>query len=241
MFGWLYPHRPMVCATFREPVERLLSSFHYGIRYGAGLPGNVEKCTLPASSSLSSMRYSNGTAALMTWQAEVVEARRIASIHNDTRMYQNLLREYLISCSNAANNAYVQFLDPKTKNFRVALRNLERHVIVGLQSDVRGAVERFGNVVRKSCVGHPRYDALERALVRSSSMSIDGEDGHLRRSETRVVVSSGRADREVVDDAIEFAPPDAGTFDADLRRLVRKMTEGDEMIYRRALELYYQQ
>jgi hypothetical protein len=152
-----------------------------------------------------------------------------------------MLREYLLSCSNAADNAYVQFLDPKTKDVRVALRNLERYVIVGLQSDVRGAVERFGNVVRRSCVGHPRYDALERALERLSSMAIDGEDGYRRRSATRIIVSSGPADREVVDEAIEFAPPDTETFDEDLRGLVRKMTEGDEMIYRRALELYYQQ
>ncbi|KAL3817655.1 hypothetical protein ACHAXA_002000 [Cyclostephanos tholiformis] len=237
LLGWILPHRPMVYATFREPVERLLSSFHYGIKYGGGLPGTVEKCTLPSTSSSMS---SNGT-ALMAWQADVVRARRIASIYNDTSVYQGMLRDYLTSCSNAADNAYVQFLDPKTKDVRVALRNLERHVIVGLQSDVRSAVERFGNVVLRSCIGHPRYHALERALETSSSMATDGEDGYLRRSATRVFVSSNPTDLEAVDGAVELAPPDTETFDADLRVLVRKMTEGDEVIYKRALELYYQQ
>ena len=41
-------------------------------------------------------------------------------------------------------------------------------------------------------------------------------------------------------DAVELAPPDVNAFDDDLQRLVREMTAGDEVIYKRALELYYQ-
>lgn len=36
LFGWLLPQRPMVFSTFRDPVDRLISSFHYGIQFGGG-------------------------------------------------------------------------------------------------------------------------------------------------------------------------------------------------------------
>ncbi len=36
LFGWIIPETPMVFSTFRDPVDRLLSSFHYGIQFGGG-------------------------------------------------------------------------------------------------------------------------------------------------------------------------------------------------------------
>lgn len=36
LFGWILPETPMVFSTFRDPVDRLLSSFHYGIQFGGG-------------------------------------------------------------------------------------------------------------------------------------------------------------------------------------------------------------
>jgi len=36
LFGWVLPQTPMVFSTFRDPVDRLLSSFHYGIQFGGG-------------------------------------------------------------------------------------------------------------------------------------------------------------------------------------------------------------
>ena len=36
LFGWVLPQTPMVFSTFRDPVDRLISSFHYGIQYGGG-------------------------------------------------------------------------------------------------------------------------------------------------------------------------------------------------------------
>ena len=36
LFGWLLPQTPMVFSTFRDPVDRLLSSFHFGIQFGGG-------------------------------------------------------------------------------------------------------------------------------------------------------------------------------------------------------------
>ncbi len=51
LFSWLMPSKTMVFSAFRDPVERLISSFHYGIFYGANRPGQVSECvtyfTLP--------------------------------------------------------------------------------------------------------------------------------------------------------------------------------------------------
>ncbi|KAL3771642.1 hypothetical protein ACHAW5_007344 [Stephanodiscus triporus] len=245
LFGWILPNRPMVFSTFRDPVDRLLSSFHYGIRYGGGMPGEVDKCALPGTSS-------DGT--LAGWQADVVSARRIVTTTNDTSVYVGLLRDYLTSCRNAADNAYVQFLDPRTKDVRVALENLERHVIVGLQSDLDGTLMRFRDVALRSCVGHPKFREMETVLsgsLAAAAAAADNGDGYFRKSATRVVASEGgprdgelaaddwsRDDATV--DAVELAPPDVNAFDDDLQRLVREMTAGDEVIYKRALELYYQ-
>lgn len=41
LFSWLMPSRTMVFSAFCDPVERLISSFHYGISYGANRPGQV--------------------------------------------------------------------------------------------------------------------------------------------------------------------------------------------------------
>ena len=252
LFGWILPDRPMVFSTFRDPVGRLLSSFHYGVTYGGGLPGEVAKCELPLrSSSPSSSNNNDDNATLADWQAGVANARKIATADNDTSVYQGLLRDYLASCRDAADNAYVQFLDPRTKDLRLALYNLERYVIVGLQSDVDVSLGRFRDVALRSCAGHPKYRALERVLSRS--LAVNG-DGYWRKSVTRVVVASGSPRRDglsaaddesrdygAVVEPVELASPDVKTFDEDLQKLVRKMTEGDETIYKRALELYYYQ
>ncbi len=44
IFGWLLPHNPIIFSMFRDPIERLMSSFHHGIRYGANRPGSVKPC-----------------------------------------------------------------------------------------------------------------------------------------------------------------------------------------------------
>ena len=36
LFGWVLPQTPLVFSTFRDPINRLLSSFHYGIQFGGG-------------------------------------------------------------------------------------------------------------------------------------------------------------------------------------------------------------
>jgi hypothetical protein len=84
-------------------------------------------------------------------------------------------------------------------------------------------------------------------------LAVNG-DGYWRKSVTRVVVASGSPRRDglsaaddesrdygAVVEPVELASPDVKTFDEDLQKLVRKMTEGDETIYKRALELYHYQ
>jgi hypothetical protein len=44
LFGWILPPNPMVFSTFRDPLERIFSSFHYGIQFGGGRPGSVGRC-----------------------------------------------------------------------------------------------------------------------------------------------------------------------------------------------------
>ena len=34
LFGWVLPPNPMVFSTFRDPLERIFSAFHYGIQFG---------------------------------------------------------------------------------------------------------------------------------------------------------------------------------------------------------------
>ncbi len=42
LFGWVLPQTPLVFSTFRDPIDRLLSSFHFGIQFGGGK--NVVVC-----------------------------------------------------------------------------------------------------------------------------------------------------------------------------------------------------
>jgi len=46
----------------------------------------------------------------------------------------------------AVDNTYVQFLDPNTKSLEVALHNLERYIVVGLQSDMTETISRWANM-----------------------------------------------------------------------------------------------
>ena len=78
---------------------------------------------------------------LEAWQNRIISAREVAAL-DDLTLYQQALREYLESCKNAVDNAYVQFLDPKTKDVGVALAHLNKYVIVGMQTDVDQSLER---------------------------------------------------------------------------------------------------
>ena len=73
MFGWLLPHNPIIFSMFCDPLERLLSSFHHGIRYGANRPGSVKPCV-----------WDKG------WQKNVAEARKLVLVYNDTTSYQKM-------------------------------------------------------------------------------------------------------------------------------------------------------
>jgi len=224
LFGLVLPKKPMVFSTFRDPVERLLSSFHYGMKFGGGRPGEVGKCDLP------------GHKRQAQWQESVVRARTVATTQNDTSDYQKLLRDYLHDCRMAADNAYVQFLDPNTKDIHVAMANLERYVIVGLQSDLQRTLDRWKNITLQSCGDHPQFEALKKALFMPST-STSKTDTHYRKSVSRVD-GSGKAGKFGRVDAVNLVSPDIDMFDEDLKELLRKMTAGDEYIYKRVIEMH---
>ena len=121
IFGWLLPHDPIIFSMFRDPLGRLLSSFHHGIRYGADRPGSVKPCFWISQKG---------------WQKNVAEARKLALVYNDTASYQKMLHEYLQRCPNATKNAYTQFFDPLTKNLSVALYHLENHCVLAFRKYV---------------------------------------------------------------------------------------------------------
>lgn len=239
LFGWILPENPMVFSTFREPIERLLSSFHYGIQFGGGRPGEVGKCMLP------------GVEKLEDWQARVMEARKaVDESRNDTTVYQNVLKEYLTECKSAADNAYVQFLDPNTKNVNVALENLEKYVIVGLQTNVEESLERWMNITLRSCRGRPQFPIIKDRLRkeyhtqagkkwRASDLLTDSElklDGTPKNNDYK----HGK-EREGVEPTVKLASPKFETFDEDLQKLILEYTAGDAVIFQRVLEMYEEQ
>ena len=213
LFGWLLPNNPMVFSIFRDPLERLLSSFHYGIRFGANRPGQVKMC-----------KYDN-IADNTRWQHRVAEARKQATITNDTTTYQSMLHGYLTHCTDAAKNAYTSFLDPLNKNLDVALNHLEQHVIVGLQDNVGESLQRWMNITLNSCHGNTEYTKIQRTLAKSTNSH--GE----KQSRTSVKVK----------DSVVLDTPDITKFDEELKQLIHLYIEEDEVIYKRAVELYEEQ
>jgi hypothetical protein len=251
LFGWLMPSHPMVFSTFREPIERLLSSFHYGIQFGGGRPGEVDKCDLPGAGK--------GRGRVERWNERVVKAREIATVENDWTEYQSLLRDYLNTCRMAADNAYVQFLDPYSHNVELAVSNLEKYVIVGLQTDMDGTMARWINITKKSCRAHPQYKDMNGLVFHKILTDMKRNGGFDRRRESTAELkpmrvnttkrSLGEADEEEhiiedvpkVDSGIKLIPPDVNNFDEDLQKLISELTAGDSVVFKRVLELYEEQ
>ena len=158
------------------------------------------------------------------WQSRIISAREVAAL-KDLTLYQQALREYLDSCENAVDNAYVQFLDPKTKDVDVALAHLNKYVIVGMQTDLDESLERWAKITLWTCRDHPRAAIIGKALT----------DPDLRDSRSRVSSSlaNGTAD--------ELASPTIDELDLDLQQLIRRLTAGDQVIFQRALQLFEEQ
>jgi hypothetical protein len=235
LFGWIMPQNPMVYSTFREPMERLLSSFHYGIQFGGGRPGQVDKCDLPGAGK--------GVGRVERWEQRVVKAREIATLQNDTTVYQMLLREYLDTCQSAADNAYVHFLDPDTHDVNVALKNLEEHVIVGLQTDMEGTLERWVNITKKSCSSHPQFQRMEDAVLNKILADIKTNGGVERKRASAVIlnVTEVKTEETKSSSGIKLSSPDVRAFDKDLQKLLNKLIAGDEVIFKRVVEIYEEQ
>ena len=142
----------------------------------------------------------------------------------------------------------MQFLDPRTKDVDAALENLERYVVVGLQADLDETLSRWANVTLRSCRDHPRFGAME-SLLRAKTEELQAR-GVTRWRESVTKVNSSRSDEENYDVdidegteslEIEFVAPDVRSFDRDLQEWIGKFTAGDEVIYKRVLELYERQ
>jgi hemerythrin superfamily protein len=216
LFNNVLPSKPMVFCAFREPKERLLSSFHYGILYGANRPGQVTSCNLARPGWVNA------------WSERVADARRLATVSNDTSKYQYLLRYYLTQCKDAASNVYTQFLDPVTKDVSVALHNLEQYVIVGLQTNITETIQLWSNMTGTYCRDRPDYHNMQQTVLADPFINENN-------AETRDNVSIE------VKYSVELAIPDVKQFDDDLKDLIDAFTNEDEVIYQRAKELYEEQ
>lgn len=209
------PPKPMVFSAFREPKERLLSSFHHGIVYGAGKPGQVKNCN------------PNKAGWKGPWRERVATARRMATESNNTMHYQTLLRHYLEQCKDATWNMYTQFLDPATKDVNVALHNLEEYVIVGLQTNITETLQLWANTMKKSCRHRPDYDQMGATILFKPFNETQEE----KREKVSISVKH----------LVVLKPPNVSEFDDDLKDLFNAYIKEDEIIYQRAKELHAKQ
>lgn len=234
LLGWVLPPRPMIFSAFRDPVQRLLSSFHYGVTFGAGRPGEVLLCALP------------GVDTLKEWQARVVNARQLATASGDTSVYQQALREYLDACKFANDNVYVQFLDPRQKDVSIAIANLDTFdVIVGLTNDIQGTLKRWTSITLQSCKNHQRIGFITKMLA---SKERDNQNQRYRKSIARWEPEDFyQDDHEAMQDKpnrrfdTTLGVLDIHSFDTDLQDLIISLTVEDERIYKRVIELYEEQ
>jgi hypothetical protein len=251
LFGWILPPNLMVFSTFRDPLERIFSAFHYGIQFGGGRPGSVDKCNLPGA---------NGP---VEWGKRVTKAREIAALENNTAPYQKLMRSYLEDCHLANNNTYVQFLDPDTKDVNVAKQNLEDYVIVGLQNKISETLIRWATIARRSCRGHKHYQRMKNVFDYVNNITADGEVQKFRESprelndaheiaRRRLSITQQSNDTDYHDESLNvnnkrettgtnLISPDFNTLDEDLKETITRFTEEDQKVWKRALELYEMQ
>ena len=228
------PPNPLIFAVFRNPFQRLISSFHYGISFGANRPGKVAIC---------------GGVKSKGRRQRLLRAINLARMTNDTSVYQSMLREYLTNCIDASHNAYTRFFDPLTKNLKVAMNHLESYnVIVGLQDKLEETLQRWINITLTSCYDHPEFDKLKHALV--TSFEINGKK---RRNENKLILGSG--DNESGNNSTTASNnkettttsssssywPNVSEFDTDLQNLIRDCIKEDEVIFKRVNELYEEQ
>lgn len=222
LFGWLLPTSPMVFSTFRDPVDRLLSSFHFGMRLGGDR--QVRTCSLPGADTPMDQNQ---------WQSRVIAAREAVKLENNYTLYQQALREYLDSCRNVVSNAYVQFLDPDTKDVNVALHHLEKFVIVGLQEDLDESLQRWAKIAAWSCRDHPNISRIRKDLLTEPKHV----GAHFR--ESAALLPSNEGDENGAGTGTADAP--LNELDEDLQQLIKKLTVYDEAIFQRAKELYTEQ
>lgn len=226
LFGWVLPEQPLVFSAFREPVERLLSSSHFGLHFGGGIPGEYLRCK-------SKVRRTD-------WQKRITNAVKQFTFENNSTEYQNLLRGYFNNCRRAVHNIYVQFLDPGGKNLKTALHNLERYVIPGLQTNIEETLSKWVNITLHSCRDHSKFKEMKRRMNATLNLDFESDTSeskkkyHARTSETTIKgAHPGTEEKELI-------YPKFDQLDPDLQSLVRELTAMDEVIYERAKEMFQQ-
>jgi hypothetical protein len=197
------------------------------------------------------------------WEEMVVKTREIATLQNNTAPYQDLLRKYLNTCKVAVDNAYVQFLDPDTKDVNVAIQNLEDYVIVGLQNDMGESLSRWVNITKRSCKHHKHFKRLQKVYTDIfDGMTAEGEVKKFRESKititdkaeakgrrlsaVRNIINTDKIDAkdansgnaESTTPGTSLVSPDFNSLDEDLKAMITKFTAGDQKVWERVIQLY---
>eukprot|EP00956_Cyclotella_meneghiniana_P001093 scaffold1278_cov59-Cyclotella_meneghiniana.AAC.7 len=94
-------------------------------------------------------------------------------------------------------------------------------IIFGLQGDMVNLIERWINITLNTCQIHPSFALLEELLNNHDAFDVLNPSPNLSRKNSVDLVTS----------AIE-------TFYDELKAMIRKYTAEDEVIYKRAVELY---
>ena len=144
------------------------------------------------------------------------------------KQYEDRLLHYLQHCSNAVNNTYVQYLDPLTFDINVAMERLEKYVVVGLDNETEVTLQRWLNATIQTChPSRPRYLAVAREL----RANIEKNKSTVRNSSMQNTGNGTSSDK----------PKVQTTFSSRVEELIQEYTSGDEIIYKRAREMYKEQ
>lgn len=130
-------------------------------------------------------------------------------------------------------------LTPRTKDVDIAVEHLEQYFIVGMQSDLEESLQRITKIAINSCRDHPKFEAIRKALTNTDRVgSHYRESVSLLRSKDEGIEATASGNYTP---SVELASFTINELDTDLQQLIRKSTVGDEVIFRRAKELYEEQ
>jgi hypothetical protein len=108
-----------------------------------------------------------------------------------------------------------------------------------MQSDLEESLQRITKISINSCRDHPKFEAIKKALTNTDRVgSHYRESVSLLRSKDEGIEATASGNYT---QSVELASFVINELDTDLQQLIRKLTVGDEVIFRRAKELYEEQ